>query len=164
MPTMTRDQKTPATETAARQAWISVLAKADSARLMQLYDGLSDIPDYDIVRPAETGLVMVRGRAGGTGSPFNMGEMTVTRCVVRLRNKGGASPVGHAYCADRDRKAAEARAVLDAMLQLGEERPRIEAEVIDPLRRERDEAAQERARKVAATKVDFFTMVRGENG
>ena len=27
---------------------------------------------------------MVRGRVGGTGAPFNLGEMSVTRCSVRL--------------------------------------------------------------------------------
>ena len=56
---------------------------------------------------------MARGRPGGDGAPFNLGEMTVTRCTVRLED----GTVGHAYVAGRDMRQAELAAVLDAVLQ-----------------------------------------------
>ena len=48
------------------------------------------LPDYVALRAPETGLVMVRGRIGGTGAPFNVGEMTVTRCSVPVNVNGTA--------------------------------------------------------------------------
>ncbi|MCK5500357.1 MAG: phosphonate C-P lyase system protein PhnG, partial [Tritonibacter mobilis] len=63
----------------ARMAWMSLLSTAPEARLAALFDKLDNSPDHDTLRAPETGGVMVRGRAGGTGAPFNLGEMTVTR-------------------------------------------------------------------------------------
>ncbi len=65
------------------------------------------------MRGPEGGLVMVRGRAGGGGAPFNLGEMTVTRCTVRL----GSGLVGHAYVAGREPRRAELAALVDALMQ-----------------------------------------------
>ncbi len=42
------------------------------------------MPTITCCAPPRPGMTLVRGRMGGTGSPFNLGEMTVTRCVVRL--------------------------------------------------------------------------------
>jgi alpha-D-ribose 1-methylphosphonate 5-triphosphate synthase subunit PhnG len=102
---------------------------------------------------------MVRGRAGGDGAAFNMGEMTVTRCVVKI--DGGAT--GHAYVAGRRKRHAELAAVFDALLQDPARRAGIERLLIGP--QAADQAARHRmnAAKSAATKVEFFTMVRGDN-
>jgi alpha-D-ribose 1-methylphosphonate 5-triphosphate synthase subunit PhnG len=93
---------------------------------------------------------------GGSGDAFNLGEMTVTRAAVRL--SGGET--GLAYVAGRDRRKAEIAAAVDAMMQSAELRPAAERGVVDPLARAQAERRTAAARKAAATKVDFFTMVR----
>lgn len=137
---------------------MSALAQAEPAAVESAWAGLPSRPAYRLLRAPEAGLVMVRGRAGGTGAPFNLGEMTVTRCSVEL--DGGT--VGHAYVAGGDARHAETAAVLDAMLQDPVGRAAIERAVIEPLvaaREARHRAARSRA---GATRVEFFTMVRGE--
>src|SRR5580698_412180 len=98
----------------ARQHWMSVLARAPAETIEALLTRDGHLPAWTRVRGPETGLVMVRGRAGGSGSPFNLGEMTVTRCTVRL----GSGTAGHAYIAGRDERRAEMAAVADALLQV----------------------------------------------
>src|ERR1700745_3903656 len=95
---------------AARRRWMAVLARADAG---ELQDRLGTFPECQLLRGPETGLVMVRGRTGGGGAPFNLGEMTVTRCTVRTES----GLVGHAYIAGRDAKRAELAALADAMMQ-----------------------------------------------
>ena len=142
-------------EDLARKGWMSLLAKAPPARLAAL---LPDLPDTTLLRPAEVGSVMVRGRVGGTGAPFNLGEMTVTRCSLRL----ACGTVGHAYVQGRDKDHARRAAVVDALMQTTGA-ARIEAQVLHPLRLEAETTRMTRAAKAAATKVEFFTMVRGED-
>jgi len=96
---------------------------------------------------------MVRGRAGGDGAAFNLGEMTVTRCAVRL-----GDVVGHAYVAGRDKRQAELAALLDAALQDPARRPALMAKVIAPLAAHQQAKHEAEARKAAATRVDFFAM------
>ncbi len=145
----------PKSQDTARRDWMSLLAKAPPARLAAL---LPDLPPHDLLRPAEIGAVMVQGRTGGTGAPFNLGEMTVTRCSLRLAD--GA--VGHAMVQGRDRAHATRAAAADALMQTAAA-PRIEAEVLAPLRHEAAARRQARAAKAAATRVEFFTLVRGED-
>ena len=137
---------------------MSALAQAHAAALEAAWERLAWRPSYRVLRAPEVGLVMVRGRAGGTGAPFNLGEMTVTRCSVEL----GDGRVGHAYVPGRDRRHAETAAVLDAMLQDPAARATLEREVVAPLLDAR--AARQRAARAGAarTRVEFFTMVRGE--
>lgn len=110
------------------------------------------------LRPPEVGSVMVQGRTGGTGARFNLGEMTVTRCALRL----GGGEVGHAYVQGRDKAHAERAALVDALMQT-EAADLLRTRVIEPLAAERAAATTARAAKAAATKVEFFTMVRGED-
>lgn len=110
------------------------------------------------LRPAETGLVMVRGRIGGDGRPFNAGEATVTRAAVRL--PGGET--GFAYHLGRDRDRARLAAILDAHWQRPEARPAIEA-ALAVIAGNREKAARRAAAKTAATRVNFFTLARGED-
>lgn len=146
-------------KTEQRRDWMAILAKADPATLQRLWSDLGDEAGFTTLRPAETGMVMVRGRAGGDGMAFALGEMTVTRCTVRL---DGSEVLGFAYVAGRDRRHAEIAARADALLQT-DRRDAVEAAVIAPLRRAQAEARATARRKAAATRVDFFTMVRGEN-
>ena len=140
--------------TSARQHWMSVLARAPAAAIESGLTRQGPLPAWTRVRGPETGLVMVRGRAGGSGSPFNLGEMTVTRCTVRLAS--GAT--GHAYIAGRDERQAELAAVADALLQEPETRAGLSASLIEPLAEAQREQRQTRAEKAAATRVEFFAM------
>lgn len=139
-----------------RKQWMGLLASSEPARLSALLG--TDLPAHDFARPPETGAVMVRGRMGGTGGAFNLGEMTVTRCALRL----GTGEVGIAYVQGRDRAHAVRAAVVDALMQ-GPRAAEVAAAVIAPLAAEADAKARGRAGRAAATKVDFFTMVRGED-
>ena len=151
----------PASQSAIedRRDWMATLAKADPRQLETLWESLDETPAHILVRPPERGSVMVRGRAGGSGAAFNMGEVTVTRCTARL--KDGA--LGHAYIPGRNARHAEIAAVLDAMLQTAAHASEIRARILAPLAAARESAQRDRAAKVAATKVNFFTMVRGDN-
>ena len=152
MPTSTGSEP----QIAARQRWMGVLARAEDGALETAWAGLAEKPGYRFLRPPETGLVMVRGRMGGTGNAFNMGEMSATRCAVQL--EGGE--VGVAWVAGRSARHAELAAAFDAMLQQPEHCGALEEAVIAPLesaeraRREKDRADAARSR------VEFFAMAR----
>ncbi|WP_353472680.1 phosphonate C-P lyase system protein PhnG [Salipiger sp. H15] len=148
--------ETPEQEIAARQGWMGLLARAPADRLAALLEGAA-LPGFDWLRVPETGGVMVRGRMGGTGAPFNLGEMTVTRCALRLES----GEVGHAHVQGRSRAHAERAALVDALMQ-GPRAGEMQAAVLAPLASEEAARRDARAARAAATKVDFFTMVRGE--
>ncbi|MBU1335991.1 MAG: phosphonate C-P lyase system protein PhnG [Alphaproteobacteria bacterium] len=141
----------------ARKAVLDVLAIAPTRSLAALWDRWADKPGHTKVRGPEIGLVMVRGRAGGGGAPFNLGEATVSRASVRI----ASGEVGHGYCLGRDMAKAEVIAVIDALWQ--REPARVQAEIIAPLQTLAADADQQRRDETAATRVDFFTMVRGDN-
>jgi alpha-D-ribose 1-methylphosphonate 5-triphosphate synthase subunit PhnG len=138
-----------------RKSWMALLAKAAPQRLAAL---LPDLPAHDLLRPPEVGAVMLLGRIGGTGAAFNLGEMTVTRASVRLVE--GA--VGHAWVQGRDKGHALRAAVIDALMQTDAAHG-LQRDVLDVLASEAATTRVTRAEKAAATKVDFFTMVRGED-
>jgi alpha-D-ribose 1-methylphosphonate 5-triphosphate synthase subunit PhnG len=142
----------------ARKRWMGVLARASAAELEPLWQKHGAGAALALLRPSETGLVMVRGRAGGTGQRFNLGEMTVTRCAVEAPN--GAT--GHAYVSGRDKRHAELAARFDALLQDPERRASLLAAVIEPLAEAEARRRAAVAAKAAATKVEFFTLVRGD--
>jgi alpha-D-ribose 1-methylphosphonate 5-triphosphate synthase subunit PhnG len=139
----------------ARKSWMATLAKALPARLAALFP---DLPPHHVLRQPEIGAVMVRGRVGATGAAFNLGEMTVTRASVRL----ASGEVGHAWVQGRDRGHALRAAAIDALMQT-EHAPDLAERVLRPLDEAARAARATRAAKAAGTKVDFFTMVRGED-
>lgn len=141
-----------------RPEWMGCLARAPGPLLQAVWDATGLGPEFTWLRAPEFGAVMVRGRAGGTGAPFNLGEMTVTRCALRL----STGQVGHAYIPGRDRAKATIAALCDALLQDPGEAAEIRDSVLTPLAEAAAEAAETLAAKAAATKVDFFTLVRGE--
>jgi alpha-D-ribose 1-methylphosphonate 5-triphosphate synthase subunit PhnG len=145
------------TDQAERRDWMGLLARAPAAELARLWGAAGLAPGFDWLRPPETGTVMVRGRVGGTGAPFNLGEMTVTRAALRL----SCGTVGHAWVQGRDRRKAEIAALIDALMQTAAAE-RLRAAVLAPLAKAEAARRAARARKAAATQVEFFTMVRGE--
>jgi alpha-D-ribose 1-methylphosphonate 5-triphosphate synthase subunit PhnG len=139
---------------AERRHWMAVLARAESATITELIGASGGIPEYRRLRGPDSGLVMVRGRAGGGGAAFNLGEITVTRCTVRT----DAGFVGHAYVAGRDERKAEVAALADALLQDPTHRPRLLAALIEPLVAAQRTGRDATAAKAAATRVQFFAM------
>ena len=148
---------------AARRRWMSVLARASAAELESampaIREVLGDLPAYRLIRRPEVGMTMVRARAGGTGRAFNLGEMTMTRCTLRT----DAGQIGSSHVAGRSMRQAELAALIDALLQDPAHRARLLALVIDPLARAQDLRRRRRVDRSAPTRVDFFTIVRGED-
>lgn len=137
-----------------RRRWMAVLARATAAELGGLLEHAPPLPPHVRLRGPEVGLVMARGRQGGDGAPFNLGELTVTRCTVRL----ACGRLGHATVAGRDQAQAELAATLDAALQDPARRPALLQAVVDPLATAQAARAALNQRKAAATRVQFFTM------
>jgi len=137
-----------------RQIWMSILARASAAELHQHLQDAPELPGFRILRGPEAGLVMVRGRAGGGGAAFNLGEMSVTRCTVR----DAEGQIGHAYISGRDATQAELAARIDAAMQNPDRHDALQEAVIAPLAEAQDAARQTTQRKAAATRVQFFTL------
>lgn len=137
---------------------VMTLVAAATAQELVAVRALAPAEAIDLRAP-ETGLVMVRGRMGGTGAPFNLGEATVTRAAVRLPS--GVTGFGHLL--GRDRRKARDAALIDALWLEGNRRDRLEAEILTPIR---DRLRRDHARleaETTATRVDFFTLVRGDD-
>jgi len=139
-----------------RQRWMRVLAQAGSA--LRQHETALRGQAHRYIRPAQTGMIMVRARAGGDGAPFNLGEMTVTRCVVRLDD----GTTGYSYVAGRSGAQAELAALADACLQGPRAGYWIQI-LIAPLQAAQARARARRAAATASTRVDFTTLVRGED-
>lgn len=142
---------------AARKDWMSLLATAAPDHLAQLWVELGLDPAYRSLRAPEVGSVMIQGRAGATGSAFNLGEMSVTRCSLEL----DSGTIGHGYVQGRDKAHSTIAALIDALMQT-DLAIQISTAVLTPLRKAQQHRINTRAAKAAATKVEFFTMVRGE--
>ena len=142
---------------ARRAAWMRILSLSPWSSLQAAAGGLSGTP-HRVLRAPETGLVMLRGRMGATGGAFNLGEATVTRCAVSLAE----GVEGHAYVMGRNAAHAHLAAICDALLQLPARYAELADSVIRPLEKSLQETHLMTSTKVAATKVDFFTMVRGD--
>jgi alpha-D-ribose 1-methylphosphonate 5-triphosphate synthase subunit PhnG len=137
---------------------MAVLAKSSPADLEKAWEKLSHPPAFSYLKKPEVGLVMVQARAGGSGPRFNLGEMTVTRCTVQV--EGGY--MGCAYVAGRSPGHAEAAAVLDALLQDEAHHDFVMKEIISPLEAILKERKEREAAKADSTRVEFFTLVRGD--
>jgi len=146
-------------ETDARRRAMNLFAIASKGDLSAGIEAVGGAPDWQYLRPPEIGLVMVRGRIGGGGAPFNLGEVTVTRCAIALQD----GPVGTAYVMGRDKEKARLAAICDALWQTPAHRPRIEADLLAPVAASQADKDRTRAAETQATRVDFFTMVRGDD-
>lgn len=152
-------QEAAAQERRERKRVADLLAQAERDELDAAWEALPGKPAVQPVRGPETGLVMVRGRIGGGGSPFNLGEVTVTRATIRL----ASGTIGHAHALGTDREKARLSAIFDALWQQSATKEFVEKAILQPVTDRIAEYDRKRAEETAATRVDFFTMVRGED-
>jgi alpha-D-ribose 1-methylphosphonate 5-triphosphate synthase subunit PhnG len=148
-----------AMEMRERKRVTDLLARAERDELDAAWEALPEKPAVQPVRGPETGLVMVRGRIGGGGSPFNLGEVTVTRTTIRL----ASGKVGHAHALGTDRERSRLAAIFDALWQEPATKDFVERTILAPVAERIGAADAKKADETAATRVDFFTMVRGED-
>jgi len=149
----------PPDSVVGRRAAMATLADARANEIACGLAALGSKVAYVELRPVETGLVMLQGRIGGDGTAFNLGEATVTRATVRIPS----GEVGFSYVLGRDRHKARLAALCDALWQNPSSREPVERHVLAPIKaRLESERARQRA-QTAATRVDFFTLVRGED-
>ncbi|MBR0568204.1 phosphonate C-P lyase system protein PhnG [Azoarcus sp. L1K30] len=143
----------------SRRLALGVLACAPAPDLADCVRALGELPRFTWLRQPETGLVMLRARIGGNGARFNLGEASVTRCTLRLAD----GSIGVGTVRGRNPRHAEHVAICDALLQHPEYAGRVQAQVIDVLVRAEQARHARRSVQVSASKVDFFTLVRGED-
>lgn len=147
------------TNIADRRTALGLLARSPAGLLAERLACIDGLPAFTWLRKPETGTVMLRGRIGGDGELFNVGEATLTRCT--LRTDDGTIGVGTVL--GRDAAKAERVALCDALLQCPATASRVLAEVIGPLAEAEHEGHAREAAGVAKSRVDFFTLVRGED-
>ena len=142
---------------ARRKAAMLVLAHSGAADIARRLETVG-VPDHEDLREPENGLVMLRGRIGGDGAPFNLGEATVSRAAVRL----ATGEVGFGYVLGRDKHKAQMIALCDALVLSDQFAGAVEDNVVVPLRAAMVSDRSRKAQETAATRVDFYTLVRGE--
>lgn len=146
-------------DTSTRQRWMRVLAHSQPDALRGRMAALNLAPEYEAIRAPEIGLVQLQARMGGTGERFFAGDATLTRAVVRL----ASGTLGYGYVLGRDKAHAERCAAIDALLQ---EQPHFQSlmeTLIAPLEADRAARIAARQAEVNTSRVDFFTLVRGDN-
>ncbi|MDO2442356.1 phosphonate C-P lyase system protein PhnG [Enterobacter nematophilus] len=146
-------------DTSTRQRWMRVLAHCQPAALRERMNALGLAPDYDTIRAPEIGLVQIQARMGGTGQRFFAGDATLTRAAIRL-NSG---TLGYSYVLGRDKAHAERCAVIDALLQEPPHFQTLMETLIAPLEADRAARVAAHQAEVNTSRVDFFTLVRGDN-
>ena len=146
-------------DTATRQHWMSVLSHSDPASLAEKMVALNITAEYDVIRAPETGLAQLQGRMGGIGDRFFAGDATLTRAAVRLAN----GTLGYSWVLGRDKHHAERCALIDALLQQTAHFQTLTETLIAPLDADRTARIAARQAEVNASRVDFFTLVRGDN-
>jgi alpha-D-ribose 1-methylphosphonate 5-triphosphate synthase subunit PhnG len=160
MPRDGNERQMPAAGTPGdRQRLMRICSHATVAELSAALARLAPLPPIEVVRQPEVGLIMLRGRMGGDGAPFNAGEATMTRAVVRLPS----GELGFSYLLGRSLERARLAAIVDALGQSRRFRDRLEIVLLAPVSRRVDAQRSVRRAETAATRVQFFTLVRGEN-
>jgi len=142
-----------------RQTWMALLARAPQDLLDLALASHLGTPLEWLRRP-ETGLMMVQGRVGGTGERFNLGEITVTRCALRLQTGSADAPMGVSYVLGRNHRQAQLAAIADALLQVASEHDALENNLLQPLRQHLQTQQNIRHSRAQTTKVDFVTVAR----
>ncbi len=141
-----------------RKSWMSLLATSSQSDLLNLWEQKKIKVNYVWLRTPEIGSIMAQGRMGVTGDKFNIGEVTVTRCSLKLN----CGTIGHSYVQGRSKKKAEISALCDALMQTKMSKE-INKNIIIPLEKIKKDNKDKILSKAEATKVDFFTLVRGES-
>ena len=141
-----------------RKSWMSLLATSNQSDLLNLWEQKKIKVNYVWLRTPEIGSIMAQGRMGVTGDKFNIGEVTITRCSLKLN----CGTIGHSYVQGRSKKKAEISALCDALMQTKMSKE-INKNIIIPLEKIKKDNKRKILSKAEATKVDFFTLVRGES-
>ena len=141
-----------------RKSWMSLLATSSQSDLLNLWEQKKIKVNYVWLRTPEIGSIMAQGRMGVTGDKFNIGEVTITRCSLKLN----CGTIGHSYAQGRSKKKAEISALCDALMQTKMSKE-INKNIIIPLEKIKKDNKDKILSKAEATKVDFFTLVRGES-
>ena len=141
-----------------RKSWMSLLATSSQSDLLNLWEQKKIKVNYVWLRTPEIGSIMAQGRMGVTGDKFNIGEVTITRCSLKLN----CGTIGHSYVQGRSKKKAEISALCDALMQTKMSKE-INKNIIIPLEKIKKDNKHKILSKSEATKVDFFTLVRGES-
>ncbi|MCF8198161.1 MAG: phosphonate C-P lyase system protein PhnG [Sulfuritalea sp.] len=153
------DLPDPAAEHGVRQHWLSELAMAP-LELLELFfekmEASGRLPVATWLRKPQSGLTMVRARAGGTGMQFNLGEASVTRCAMQ----DGMGRVGIGYVRGGNSRHAELVALFDLALQDAALQSEILDSVVSPLAAARVAAREKSSCEAAATRVAFYAMAR----
>ena len=141
-----------------RKFWMSLLATSNQSDLLNLWEQKKIRVNYIWLRTPEIGSIMAQGRMGVTGDKFNIGEVTITRCSLKLN----CGTIGHSYVQGRSKKKAEISSLCDALMQTKMSKE-INKNIIIPLEKIKKDNKRKILSKAEATKVDFFTLVRGES-
>ncbi|HKM97576.1 MAG TPA: phosphonate C-P lyase system protein PhnG [Buttiauxella sp.] len=149
----------PHFDVAQRQQWMSVLAHSLPQELAALWVELKLNPEYQVIRQSEIGLVQIQARMGGTGKRFFAGDASLTRAVVQLAD----GTYGYSYLLGRDKAHAELCAVIDALMQEKVRFRTLQETLIAPLAANREQRLATRRTQINSSRVDFFTLVRGDN-
>lgn len=155
--------KAPENPSTTRAQWMALLARAPHTLMQQALLPFTTSPPVWLRKP-ETGLMMVQGRIGGTGERFNLGEMTVTRCALRLTQANAPTAVGVSYVIGRDHRQARLAALADALLQDPTQYPDLEISLLNPVREHLLHLQAKRHQQAQSTKVDFLTVAREAGG
>jgi alpha-D-ribose 1-methylphosphonate 5-triphosphate synthase subunit PhnG len=150
----------PAAPPLKRADWMALLARAP-IELLETTLGAQADAEMIWLRAPEAGLLMVQGRAGGTGERFNLGEVTVTRCALRLADaEHPHAAVGVAYVLGRSRRHAQLAAIADALLQTPDNQSILDQRVLAPIRQHLATRSAQQHARAQSTKVEFFTVAR----
>ena len=139
-----------------RPEWISIFSKTSEDLLKNSLDHINFKENYDVLLGPEIGSIMIQGRAGGTGDKFNLGEATLTKCIVKFQEK-----TGYSYHLGRNLIKSEYGAILDALMQIES----YNSKLLMYVKEFQEEIQKEKTKIIAGSsesKVDFFTMVRGD--
>ena len=142
-----------------RRSAMAVLASSTASEIARHLASLDPIPAHSEIRTPQSGLVMLRGRIGGDGAQFNFGEATVSRAAIRL----ASGEIGVGYTLGRDTAKARLIALCDALIQRDEHSAAVETKIVAPIHARLAAERTQMAQQTAATKVQFFTLVRGED-
>ncbi|GHK97336.1 phosphonate C-P lyase system protein PhnG [Escherichia coli] len=145
-------------DTATRQHWMSILAHSQPAELAARLKALNITADYEVIRAAETGGAD-SGADGWHRRTLFAGDATLTRATVRLTD----GTLGYSWVLGRDKQHAERCALIDALMQQTRHFQNLSETLIAPLDADRMARIAARQAEVNASRVDFFTMVRGDN-
>lgn len=140
---------------AERRDWMGVLARAPIDLLRQAF---AERRENHVARAhvgPEVCLLQLRVKAPATGTPFHLGEATVTRCVVSVCGRRG-----YAVVLGNDPERSELAAFFDGLLQDPDLRDRLRADVLQPAAAAIDETRRRKADEARATAAHFFTAAR----